>query len=182
MFIYNLKINKNLFTKISFLIMLIIIVSILAFSIYIIFFQNNREVKLSDTIESSDIFEINETNYTNILKASNENIDSYIGCKVHLTGYIYRLLDFDENQFVIARDMKLNDNSQSLVVGFLCNYNKANDFTDGTWVDIVGEITKGNFNGEIAILNIISIKETEEPEYIFVNPPDDTYIPTNNMF
>ena len=130
----------------------------------------------------SDIFEVNESNYANILKASNDNIDSYVGCKVHITGYVYRLIDFEDNQFVIARDMIISANNQSLIVGFLCNYDKASDFEDGTWVDVVGEITKGNFNGDIAILNIISIEKTEKPENPYVCPPEDTYIPTSNMF
>ena len=162
--------------------MLVIIVGIFLFGVYIIFFRDNKTLKLSDTIKSDNIFEINESNYTNILKATNENIDSYIGCKVHIVGYIYRLLDFKENQFVIARDMAISPDMQSLVVGFLCEYDNANDFEDGTWVDLVGEITKGNFNGDIAILNLISIKKCEMPENPYVSMPDDTYIPTSNMF
>ena len=182
MFIFNLKINKNLFSKILFILMLIIIIGIFIFGVYIIFFKNNRTLKLSDTIKGDDIFEVTESNYANILKASSEDIDSYVGCKVHIIGYVYRLLDFKENQFVIARDMLISQDNQSLVVGFLCEYDNAMDFADGTWVDIVGEIQKGNFNGDIAILNILSIEETQEPENPYVSMPDDTYIPTANMF
>ena len=184
MFIFNFKINKNLFSKIAFIIMLIVILSIFIFGVYIIFIKRPSEkFTVSDSIKSDNVFEIDEENYTNILKASNENIDSYIGVKVHLKGYVYRLLDFNKNQFVAARDMTYSkDNSNSLIVGFLCEYNKCKDFKDGEWVDIVGEIQKGDFNGEIAILNIISIERTEKPENPFVNPPDETYIPTSNMF
>lgn len=182
MFIFNLKINKNLFSKILFIIMLIIIIGIFIFGVYIIFIKNNKPVKLSDTIKGDEIFEVNESNYTNILKATNEDIDSYIGCKIHIIGYIYRLLNFSENQFVIARDMATSSNSQTLIVGFLCEYDKASDFDDGEWVDIVGEIKRGDFNGDIAILNITSINRCDKPENAIVAMPDDTYIPTANMF
>lgn len=179
MFIYNLKLNKNKISKLFIAISLIIIFAIIAFSIYLIFFKHHSNTKSNDT---NNIFELNENNYTTILKAANENIDSYVGLKVRITGYIYRLLDFDKNQFVIARDMKFDENNQSLVVGFLCTYSKASNFSDGVWVEAIGEIQKGNFNGDIAVLNIISIKETSIPQNIFVSPPDNTYIPTLNKF
>ncbi len=78
--------------------------------------------------------------------------------------------------------MKFEENSAPLIVGFLCNYKKAEEYADGTWVEIVGEIQKGNFNGDIAILDVISIKETKRPDNLLVNPPDNTYIPTSAMF
>ena len=177
MFIYNLKLNKNKASKVFLLVCFIIILAIIFFSVYLIFFKHNPSC-----VKSDDIFEINEGNYANILKTSNENIDSYIGCKVHIIGYVYRLIDFNNNQFVVARDMKFGKNGQSLVVGFLCEYDKASSFSDGTWVDIVGEIVKGNFNGDIAMLKVLSIKEASKPQNVFVSPPDKTYIPTANMF
>ena len=182
MFIFNFKVNKNLFSKTFLFITIIILTIIFIFGFYVIFIKHNQPFKISDKINSDEIFEINEDNYTNILKASNENIDSYIGCKVHITGYIYRLINFEDNQFVIARDMLLSNNNQSLVVGFLCEYEKAKDFPDGTWVDITGIIEKGNFNGDIALLKILSIKEISKPDIPFVKAPDNTYIPTSNMF
>jgi uncharacterized membrane protein YcgQ (UPF0703/DUF1980 family) len=70
----------------------------------------------------------------------------------------------------------------TLIVGFLSEYDNASDFEDGCWVDVVGEIVKGYFNGDIAILKITSIEKTEKPSNEFVDVPDDTYIPTANMF
>ena len=172
MFIFNLKLNKNIIGKLFIISSIIIVFSIILFTIYLIFFKQN-----DSCIKENAIIEINESNYASILKASNENIDSYVGSKLHVIGYVYRLLDFDDNQFVVARDMKVNDNGQSLVVGFLCNYSKAKNFADGTWVEIEGEIVKGNFNGDIAILKVDKIKEASKPQNIFVSPPDKTYIP-----
>ena len=154
--------------------------AIFIFSVYLIFIKGKNNNSCID--KRNDVFEITDKNYANILKAANENIDSYIGLKVHVKGYVYRLINFDENQFVIARNMLISNNSQSLVVGFLCEYEKAKDFDDGTWVDIVGEIKKGDFSGDIAILKVLSITPTEKLENSFVSMPDDTYIPTLNMF
>ena len=176
MFIFNLKLNKKVLSKLFIIMSLLIVITIVVFSIYIIFFKYTTNS--SNDVNFDDIIDLNENNYTNILKSANEDIDSYIGVSVRVTGYVYRLLDFDENEFVVARDMRFNKDNQSLVVGFLCNYDKASQFSDGTWVEVVGKIKKGTFNGNIAILDVSSIKETNAPENIFVNPPDKTYIPT----
>ncbi len=176
MFIYNLKLNKKALSRLFIIISLLIVIAIISFSIYIIFFKHNTNS--SNDVNFDNIIDLNENNYTNILKSVNEDIDSYLGISVRVTGYVYRLLDFGENEFVVARDMRFNNDNQSLVVGFLCNYDDAYKYSDGTWVEVVGKIKKGKFNGNIAILDVVSIKETNAPENIFVNPPDKTYIPT----
>ena len=182
MFIFNFRVNKNILSKVLFILMLIIIIFIFIYSVYIIFVKNNKTFTVENSIKDNEIFEITEKNYANILKASNDNIDSYIGLKVHLKGYVYRILNFKDNQFVVARDMRISNDNQYLIVGFLAEYDDAKDFEDGTWVDVVGEIKKGNFAGDIAILDIISITPTDKPEDSYVSMPDDTYIPTANMF
>lgn len=140
-------------------------------------------IQLTDTIETNQVFEITPENYTNILEAVNQNIDSYVGCKIHFTGYVYRLLDFEENEFVLARDMLINETtSQSLVVGFLCTYDSAYEFKDHTWVDIMGTIVKGDYYGDIAQVQVTSMTSCDEPENKYVSVPDDNYIPTSNMF
>ena len=173
MFIYNLKMNKKALCRGFIAICLLIILCIILYSFYIIFIKKNPTCDA----KQNEIIELNETNYTNILKSANEDIDSYVGSKVKITGYVYRLIDFDKTQFVVARDMKYEKGSQSLVVGFLCESKDASKYSDGTWVEIVGKIKKGRFNSELAVLDVISIKETTKPVNLYVNPPDDTYIP-----
>ena len=168
MFIYNLKMNKKALSIGFIAISLLIILCIILYSFYVIFFKKNSACD----VNPKNIIDLNENNYTNILKAANENIDSYINSKVRITGYVYRLIDFDETQFVIARDMKFGKDSQSLVVGFLCESKEASNYSDGTWVEIVGKIKKGKFNNELAILDVISIKETSKPVNLYVNPPN----------
>ena len=40
------------------------------------------------------------------------------------------------------------------------------------------KVIKGNYNGEIPILNIISIEKTNKPENPNVSMPDSSYVPT----
>ncbi len=62
--------------------------------------------------------------------------------------------------------------------GFLCEYDKAKDFENNTWVNLTGEITKGYYYGDIPVLKILSIETCQEPEDPYVNVPSDDYIPT----
>lgn len=120
MFIYNLKVNGGLALKIIIVILSIFMAVVFGFSIYKIFFTSGKFL-INDKIEKQDITEIKTENYTNILKAVHDNPDSYIGMKINFTGYIYRVIDFKEEQFVIARDMFINESkTQAVVVGFLC--------------------------------------------------------------
>lgn len=183
MFIYNFKINGGRALKIIIVVLSIFMLVVFLISIYRIFFTSGK-FKINDAIEPKDITEIQAENYTNILQAVHDNPDSYIGMKVKFTGYMYRLFDFDEEQFVLARDMFINnDRTQTVVVGFLCQYKDADNFENGEWVNITGIIEIGKYhNEEIPIIKVTDLKETAEPEEKIVNPPSNAYIPTSGIF
>ena len=182
MYIYNFKVNGGILLKVIISLLLLFMVIVFSISIYRIFISSGKFV-VNDKIENNEVTQIDAKNYTNILKTVHDNPDSYIGMKINFTGYIYRLLDFDKNQFVIARDMIIDKNkTKSVVVGFLCQYKDCDDFENGEWVNLTGILEMGKYhNEEIPIIKVIKLNETEEPEEKFVNPPDNTYIPTNGL-
>lgn len=179
MFVCNIKLNGTKLFKIIFTIIFIIAFVLLCFSLYKVFYHSSNT---KDELNLPETSNITSQDYTNILKEVHDNLDNYVGQKVNITGYVYRLYDFETTQFVIARDMIISSDQQSLVVGFLCNYKKAADFEDGTWVNITGKITKGNYHGDIPILEITEMKQCDKPNDEFVYPPDDTYIPTSVIY
>lgn len=180
MFIYNIKINGSKTMKIIISIFIIIVLIILALSIKKIFFGNKIYVK--DQISQDDIVKIESSNYTNILKAVHEDLDSYVGIKIQFTGYVYKVLDLEDNEFVLARDMIISSDYQAVVVGFLCQYSNTSDLKENSWINITGEITKGNYhNEEIPIIKITNLESTTCPNDEFVYPPDSTYVLTSNM-
>lgn len=182
MFIYNFKINGGIALKLIITILSIFMLGVFCFSVYKIFFTSGK-FEVNDKLEAKDITEIDPENYTNILQAVHDNPDSYIGMKIKFTGYIYRLFDFENNQFVIARDMFINEEkTQTVVVGFLSEFKDAKDFETGEWVDLVGTIEMGKYhNEEIPIIKVKSLTKVEKPEQPFVNPPSNTYIPTSGI-
>lgn len=179
MFIYNFKLSKTNIFKIFFVIAVIILFILFIISAYKIYSTG----KNSNTIlpSSTDVAEITTQNYTNILKTVHENIDTYVGQKIKFSGYIYKAEDFNKNQFVLARDMLINDNKQSLIVGFLCECKNADDLPDKAWVEITGTITKGDYHGSIPIIKVKEINQIEKPQDEFVYPPDDNYLPTSAL-
>lgn len=173
MFVYNIKINGMKTFKTIFIIILILLLFIMG-SVMWRFVNASKE-------KTNTVCDIKASNYTNVLKATHENIDNYIGVKIHFTGYVYRVLDLKDNQFVLARDMIISSNYQAVVVGFLCEYDKAKNFNNDTWVEITGEIIKGDYHGDMPIIKITNIQETNKPSEEYVYPPDESYIPTEGM-
>lgn len=180
MFICNLKISSKKVFKIVFIILLILVFIMFGIGIYRVF--HNEENKLPD-LESKlkgQVNEISASNYTNVLQEVHNNIDTYIGMRVRFIGFVYRVYDFNSEQFVLARQMIVSSDMQAVVVGFLCHLNGADKYSDGSWVEAEGTITKGEYHGEIPVIEIESIKEVKTPSEEYVYPPDQTYVATSS--
>lgn len=64
------------------------------------------------------MYELNSSNYTNVLKNVHDNLDLYVGQNIKFTGFVYRLYDFSEDQFVLGRNMIISSDYKAVVVGF----------------------------------------------------------------
>lgn len=177
MFIYNLKLNGSTLFKIllAFIVLIVIcLCGIVGYKIYLASTPSSRG------IPSNDRTELTTQNYTNILQSVHDDVDSYIGQKIKFSGFIYRVYDLTQEQFVLGRNMIVSSDFQTVVVGFLCHYKQALNFQDSTWVELEGTITKGTYHGsDMPILEVTSIKEIQKPNDEYVYPPDETYIPTS---
>ena len=131
---------------------------------------------------SNEIAYLTDENYTNILKEVHENLDTYIGQKICYTGYVYRVPEIEENQFILARDMKLENTNQTVIVGFLCTLENAKDFDTYAWVKITGSIEKGYYFGDIPCVKIAEIENVQEPENCVVPAPDENFIQTSVIY
>ena len=179
MFIYNLKINGTKAYKLL-LGLFVFIICILIVLVCFTLLKNNN-FKVNDELKKEEVFELNPQNYTNVLKNVHENLDSYIGQKVKFSGFIYRLYDFKDNEFVLGRHMLISSDYKAVVVGFLCDYSKAKEFEDNTWVEIEGIIKKGSYHGEIPVIKIKSINKIEPPSEEYVYPPDESFVTTSTV-
>ena len=121
-------------------------------------------------ITPSTIIMTNE-NYTEILKDCHDKPYTYVNKKIISSGYIFRTSDFSDTRFVLARDMLINE-SESRIVGFLCEYGNANEFENNEWVSIEGILTLGDYHGEMPIIQVNDISRITTPNDIFVLPPE----------
>jgi len=178
MFICNLKVNGNKLGKILLGLLFVAILIITAIVCYRVL--GNNFFKTNDAIKTEEVQELNVNNYTNVLKAVHDNTDQYINQKIKFSGFVYRMIDFTQTQFVLGRNMVISSDFQTVVVGFLCHFNEAIRFRDNTWVSLEGTITKGTYHGSsMPILEITRIEEIQKPNDEYVYPPDEDYIPTS---
>ena len=180
MFICNFKINSKKVFKIVFIILLILIFIMCGIGIYRIFHNEENELPDLEKTLKGQVNVISASNYTNVLKEVHSNIDTYVGMKIRFVGFVYRVYDFTPEQFVLARQMIVSSDMQAVIVGFLCRLNGADKYSDGTWVEAEGTITKGDYHGEIPVIEIESIKEVKTPSEEYVYPPDQTYVATSS--
>ena len=82
----------------------IFLIIILGIVMYRVFGGANNASKSQSCFPQNGVSEIQPRNYTNILKTVHENISPYVGKKICFTGYVYRVLDLQDSQFVLARD------------------------------------------------------------------------------
>lgn len=124
---------------------------------------------LIQTFKTSYIV-MNDENYTSILKEVHDNIDNYIDKKIISTGYIFRASDFNNTQFVVARDMLISENDYK-IVGFLCEFNEIDNYENNIWVEISGTIKLKDYHGPMPVIEVTNIKRITTPNETFVYPP-----------
>ena len=179
MFILNFKVNGNKLGKIALCVLFVCILVITAIVCYRIL--GNQFFQTNDTMKQNQVQELTTLNYTNVLKTVHENIDEYVGQKIKFSGYVFRMIDFNQNQFVLARDMIISSDFQTVVVGFFFFFSEIKQYEDNAWIEVEGEIIKGDYHGEMPILKIDKIQRIEKPQDEFVYPPDDSFVPTSTI-
>lgn len=180
MFVFNIKLDGNKTARIFMGILCVILLLITFFVCYKLIF--NSYFKTNDEYISTDtVHEISSKNYSNVLQNVHSHLDDYIGQKVEFSGFVYRLYDFTENQFVLARNMIISSDYKYVIVGFLCESEQIYNYQDDDWIKITGTITKGDYKGEIPIIKVEEIQKIGKPTDEFVYPPDNSFITTSTV-
>lgn len=166
MFICNFRFDKKNFLKIFSITLVILAIIIFIISILKIF-NSSKEVS------SDSVTNISSSNFTTFLKDAHENISSYVGKRFSISGYVYRMPDFTEDEFVIARTMIINSNqnANAVIVGLLANSSEVRNFKNNDWVSCIGTIKKGTYKGDMPVLVVDKITKIEVPEDDFVYLP-----------
>ncbi len=183
MFVFNVKLSRTKIFKWILAIMAIFCVALAGAGIFKMYSTNHElETSQFNCVPSGEVAYLTDENYTNVLKEVHEDLDTYIGQKICYTGYVYRVPELEKNQFILARDMKLENTNQTVIVGFLCSLQNAVDYPEYQWVKITGTIEKGNYLGEIPCLAISEIETVQQPENCIVPAPNENFIQTSVIY
>lgn len=159
MFVYNLKVNKK---TILFFVVLLAIVIGLFFEISTLSSKGVPDI----TKENVDLV-IDTKNFINGTKILHENLPNYIDKKVKISGFVFRMPDFNSNIFVCGRNVLVK--GEDKIAGVLCCLENNSSYLDDEWVEIYGKITKGEYNdNEMPIIKIEKINK--------IAAPQDTYV------
>ena len=165
MFIYNVKLSGTMIFKFVFVIIILIVLIVFGITTYKIYNACNNSY---DYTNSKDFIELNSHNYANVLKMVHEDIDTYVGQKIKFSGFIYRVYDLNQQQFVLGRNMIISSDLQTVVIGFLCEYKDAITLKDlreksinyfriqPFYKNLVNFIVKYNDNDNDDKINILS--------------------------
>ena len=161
MFVLNLKLSVK---KI-----IIACLSISLLSAMTIEYFANKKLESASEAMSNDSkydFTLTDENYLNILKTVHENIDENVGKTIKITGFVFRMPDFDENTFVCGKNIIYNN--EESVDGFMCNSPDAKTLLDNEWIQITGIVEKGTYVTDMPIIKVGSIKKVKAPENTFI--------------
>lgn len=160
MFVCNFKLDLKKTLIVCLVISIVIVILVEGINIFKMYPRNNYYDYVLD-----------ENNFTNYLKSIHDNIPENIGKTIKLSGFVFTLPDFKENNFVCGRNMILNNEEK--VVGFLCEYDKTSELKENEWVEITGSIVQGYYITDMPVIKIETITKIPAPANTYVSPPEN---------
>lgn len=161
MFIYNFKLNS----KVLYISIILLVATFLISLNFIELFHKDVNTIPKEKLD----YMIDTENFAATIKAIHENIPDNIGKKVEITGFVFRMPDFDKKYFVCGRNMIVN--GEDKVAGILCEYDKCSEYEDGNWVKLRGEIIEGKYIDTMPVIKVTAIEKIKEysDSYVVLN-------------
>ncbi|MDQ2087637.1 TIGR03943 family protein [Herbivorax sp. ANBcel31] len=95
----------------------------------------------------------------------------YIGKEIEVVGFVFRMDDFNESEFVPARFIMTCCAADMQPGGFLCRYENASQFEDAEWVKVIGTVEQITFRDQpMPVIVAHSVEHTEKPDNEYVYP------------
>lgn len=134
-------------------------------------------IEKQDMEDNESIIEFTDDNYFEKLGRISDNIESYKGKKVIISGFVFKDKDFKADEFVVARLMMSCCAADSQVVGLMSKWSNTGELESEVWVKIEGTIgstlLKDNETGtEIysPVIIVNKVEKIQKPENIYVYP------------
>ncbi|MEG0295072.1 MAG: TIGR03943 family protein [Clostridium sp.] len=114
---------------------------------------------------------IENSNFLEFIDDSVENYNKYKSKEIEISGFVYKDVNYQNNEFAIARFMMTCCSADMKIVGLKCIINNEITYTNDTWVKAIGTLELQNINGDnVTVLNIREIEEVNAPKNQYVYP------------
>ncbi|MCA1031481.1 TIGR03943 family protein [Bacillus timonensis] len=131
-------------------------------------FEEDYE-KFAQQLLAQEVLVVQDEFFIQTLSILDENLDSFIGKQIKMTGFIYREEGFRKDQAVIARFSVSCCVADAAVYGVLAEGEMLEELEVDTWIDVIGTIGKINFNGQdIPIITKPEFEVREIPKKPYV--------------
>ena len=103
---------------------------------------------------------LSDANFVQWTQELNDNVDKYVGKKISVSGFVFKVKGFTQNEFVPARLMMVCCAADLQPIGLLAQYDKTSELKQDTWFCVTGKIVKGEFNGQkVPIISVDSVEK-----------------------
>ncbi|TSI04720.1 TIGR03943 family protein [Lysinibacillus sp. BW-2-10] len=135
-------------------------------------YMSNKEYEEKvKSFEASETIHMSEDMFGTYYGAINDNLSTYIGKTIKISGFVYKEEGFNANQFVVSRFMITHCLADASILGFLTEIDEAFELAEDTWVEIEGVLDVTNYGGvEIPVIKTTEWQVIDEPSEPYVYP------------
>ncbi|TYQ12700.1 UNVERIFIED_CONTAM: putative membrane protein [Acetivibrio alkalicellulosi] len=133
--------------------------------------SERKKLREEDIIRDDGTILMNDDSFMYWYEELYINQKRYIGREIEVIGFVFRMDDFNQSEFVPARFMMVCCAADMQPGGFLSRYENASQFADNSWVKVVGTIEQTVFrNQSMPVIIAHTVEQVEKPEMEYVYP------------
>lgn len=132
--------------------------------------KDNEHIRKKNTLDiSENTINICSNNFLFSLNEILDNPDKYKDYNINISGFVYRDITLNENEFVIGRYIMVCCAADMQITGIICTYDKNEIYNNYTWIKANGKIcTKISEGNEVVYLNLESIEKDKNPDTSYI--------------
>lgn len=125
----------------------------------------------------ADVIETTEENFLVLLDDISQNLDHYKGKKIITYGFVYRTEGQEPDKFLTARIAMVCCAADSLITGFVSQWDQAVSLEEEAWVKIEGiisateyEMDTVDYAYEVPLIEVTNVQPIDPPEFEYLFP------------
>jgi putative membrane protein len=124
-----------------------------------------------DQLRRAQQITVDEDNFSLATGEINMYPDKYAGKEITMLGFVFKDKSYPPQQFGLLRYVVSCCSADAVPDGFLCEYARASELSEGSWLKIHGTLQMGEYENEIIpVIKVTSISRVQEPKNPYVYP------------